>query len=223
MAAWFPEGMHILSGDELTQARDLKKKECRFSIHESTEILLDQCGEHISIAAAAWTGEVSFSFEGERQVRTYSNALDHLPRESAVLRHIEVSALELNRWLEKKHPWVKYRFPVDTGQTAEKTPVAISNPINLTVLSTAPPKMKHERVGWRDIAMHYLSATYKAGTYKTCKEFHRKLVSEAKKNDSGSPFTIHDGELFVLKVSQSVAFKTLENAMPGIKKAAKTL
>jgi hypothetical protein len=119
MKTWFPKGMPVLSGDELAQARELKKAECRLSIHDATQVSLDQCGESLPIAEAAWTGEITFAFEGERRQRSLCNALDEMPRPADVLKHIEISGTELNRWIQEKHSWVVFRFPEKGGQTLE--------------------------------------------------------------------------------------------------------
>jgi len=125
MKTWFPKGMTVLSGDDLYLAKELRKMECRISIHEAAEILLDQIGEDLELAKAAWTGEIRFSYEGEHQQRKLSNDPADLPKPSDVLKHIEICGTELNRWLQEKHPWAVFRFPEKPGQAHE--PEATAN------------------------------------------------------------------------------------------------
>ena len=86
--------------------------------------------------------------------------------------------------------------------------------------SSAPAtKRTTKRLTWRDVAMPYVVATYRAGKYKTAHTFYVALVNKA--NRGNSPFTLHDRKLFLTHLGQSVAEKTIANAMPEIKAAAR--
>ena len=86
--------------------------------------------------------------------------------------------------------------------------------------SSAPAsKRTTKRLTWRDVAMPYIVATYRAGKYKTARTFYVALVNKA--GVESSPFTLRDRELFLTSLGQSVAEKTIANAMPEIKAAAR--
>ena len=76
-----------------------------------------------------------------------------------------------------------------------------------------------KRLTWRDIAFPYVVATYRAGKYKTAHTFYVALVNKAELENS--PFTLRDRELFLSHVGKSVSEKTIANAMPDIKAAAR--
>lgn len=80
-------------------------------------------------------------------------------------------------------------------------------------------KRTRKRRTWRDVAMPYVVETYRAGKYKTAHVFYVALVNKA--GLENSPFTLHDRELFMTDIGQSLAEKTIENAMPEIKAAAR--
>ena len=85
--------------------------------------------------------------------------------------------------------------------------------------SSAPAsKRTKKRLTWRDVAMSYIVATYRAGKYKTAHTFYVALVNKA--GNDNSPFTLRDRELFLTNLGQSVSEKTIANAMPEIKTAA---
>jgi hypothetical protein len=81
----------------------------------------------------------------------------------------------------------------------------------------ASKRIKKRRT-WRDVAMPYVVETYRAGKYKTAHVFYVALVNKA--GLENSPFTLHDRQLFMTDIGQSLAEKTIENAMPEIKAAA---
>jgi hypothetical protein len=85
--------------------------------------------------------------------------------------------------------------------------------------SSPASKPIKKRLTWRDLAMPYVVATYRAGKYKTARIFYVTLVNKAGGEDS--PFTLHDRELFLTHLGRSVSEKTIENAMPEIKAAAR--
>ncbi len=80
-------------------------------------------------------------------------------------------------------------------------------------------KRPSKRRTWRDVAMPYVVETYRAGKYKTAHVFYVALVNKA--GLENSPFTLHDRELFMTDIGKSLAEKTIENAMPEIKAAAR--
>ena len=85
--------------------------------------------------------------------------------------------------------------------------------------SSAPAsKRTTKRLTWRDVAMPYIVATYRAGKYKTAHTFYVALVNKA--GVENSPFTLRDRELFLTNLGQSVSEKTIANAMPEIKNEA---
>lgn len=89
-------------------------------------------------------------------------------------------------------------------------------------VSDSPPsarKPKTKRLTWRDVAMPYVVATYRTGKYKTARIFYVALVNKA--GGENSPFALHDRELFLTHLGQSVSEKTIANAMPEIKAAAR--
>ena len=84
---------------------------------------------------------------------------------------------------------------------------------------TSAVNRSRRRSNWRDLAMTYVIETYRAGKYKTAHVFYQDLVNKA--GTQNSPFTVHDRELFLSEIGQSVSEKTIQNAMPEIKVAAK--
>lgn len=80
-------------------------------------------------------------------------------------------------------------------------------------------KPKKKRLTWRDVAMTYVVATYRVGKYKTAHTFYVSLINKA--DSENSPFTLRDRELFLIDLGQSVSEKTIANAMPEIKAAAR--
>lgn len=91
----------------------------------------------------------------------------------------------------------------------------------LAAVAAVPASKRSKRRGWQDVSMTYLSETYGAGLFRSCKEFHRELMAKAGKD--GSPFVVRERELFLLEINKTVAFHTLENAMPKIRSEAKKL
>ncbi len=83
---------------------------------------------------------------------------------------------------------------------------------------------RSRRQTWRDVAMPYLLAKYKAGQYTTAKAFYRALEGGAQDPQSGSPFDkgtgANHGSLFVREIGATLSFKTLANAMTEIREAA---
>jgi hypothetical protein len=79
--------------------------------------------------------------------------------------------------------------------------------------------LSRRRSNWRDVALTYVIETYREGKYKTAHVFYTDLVNKA--GTRNSPFTVHDRELFLSEIGQSVSEKTIQNAMPKIKNAAK--
>lgn len=84
--------------------------------------------------------------------------------------------------------------------------------------SAPASKPTKKRLTWRDVAMPYIVATYRAGKYKTAHTFYLALVNKA--GVENSPFTVRERELFLTNLGQSVSEKTIANAMPEIKTAA---
>jgi hypothetical protein len=80
-----------------------------------------------------------------------------------------------------------------------------------------------KRQTWRDVALPYLVKTFKAGQYATAKAFYKVLQNNAGTGDS--PFdkglAQNAGSLFVRDINKPLALKTLENALPEIRQAAK--
>lgn len=113
-----------------------------------------------------------------------------------------------------------FRFAVESapGQAAKPAPVENTSPdLNLA----EPPKNRTtKRRTWRDVSMPYVVNTYRSGKYKTAHTFYVALVNKAGAGDS--PFTLHDRELFLSDIGQSVAEHTIANAMREIKAAART-
>lgn len=125
----------------------------------------------------------------------------------------EVKLTELNAkmaTLQLKYS-VPYTAPAQT--TATPAPVVAGNePVPAS-------KRTRKRRTWRDVAMPYVVETYRAGKYKTAHVFYVALVNKA--GLENSPFTLHDRELFMTDIGKPLAEKTIENAMPEIKAAAR--
>jgi len=103
--------------------------------------------------------------------------------------------------------------PTFTDPKAAAVDVANSAP------STAPAK----RPTAFSVSFDYLVTTFKAGQYSTAKDFYRALERKA---GADSPFDkgtgANAGKLFVRDIGKPFAFKTLENNLPKIRKAART-
>jgi len=101
------------------------------------------------------------------------------------------------------------KWPLDLADIVDTKPESV-------VAST-------KRQTWRDVAMEYVVGVYKAGQYATTKHFYKALLDKAGTDDS--PFQKGTGEnsgsLFVQVISKPLSLKTLENAMPKIRQAAK--
>jgi len=74
------------------------------------------------------------------------------------------------------------------------------------------------RVTWRDLAWDYVVETYSSRPFASVHTFYATLVNKV--GNEMTPFTLHDRELFLMDIGQSVAEKTIANNMKEIKKAA---
>lgn len=101
-------------------------------------------------------------------------------------------------------------------QDATLLPLVYRQAVSDSPIQTS--KRTKQRLTWRDVAMPYIVATYRANKYKTAHTFYLALVNKAKVGNS--PFTLHGSELFLHDLGQSVAEKTIANAMREIKTAA---
>lgn len=94
------------------------------------------------------------------------------------------------------------------------TPVVIANDSN----TPAPT----DRLTWWDVAGAYLIAMHRQGRYATAKALYKAL--EANIGSPDCPFEkgegAHRGSLFIRRISQPVALKTVQNRWPEIKSAA---
>jgi len=88
---------------------------------------------------------------------------------------------------------------------------------NVSTDLASAAKRSRRRITWRDVALPYLVEIYQTGKYRTAKLFYQTLVKKA--GTENSPFTMHDRELFLSGIGQSVSEKTIQNAMPEIKSA----
>lgn len=98
-------------------------------------------------------------------------------------------------------------------------------PDTVPVVKPQPPTdLRAKRQTWRDATWPYVVKTFKAGQYKTAKDFYKALLSTAGQNES--PFKKGSGQnigsLFVDAIGKPLALKTVENAMAEIRKAAKS-
>lgn len=89
-----------------------------YSIYDATVILFSECCEYIPIATAARTRELRVSPVGEVNYRPewyYSNHSNMFEEDEKYYITDEILWYDLNAWLEKKYPAVKYRFlgPID--------------------------------------------------------------------------------------------------------------
>lgn len=89
-----------------------------YSIYDATVIMLIECNEYFPVAAAARTRELRVSPVGDHRLRyryVYDSYYrDYMPSEEYYITD-EVLWYDLNAWLEKEYPAVKYRFlgPID--------------------------------------------------------------------------------------------------------------
>jgi hypothetical protein len=110
---------------------------------------------------------------------------------------------------------------------APPAPVVAVVPSNQMESTKAGPLTKvttgTRRLTWFDVCFVYLVETFKAGQYSTAKAFYKALESKA--GMTGSPFDKGSGQnagsLFVRDIGKPLALKTLENAMPKLREAAK--
>ncbi len=91
------------------------------------------------------------------------------------------------------------------------------------VSDTATPVIskRRKRRSWKDVAWDYVVETYHSGTFKTTHVFYTTLVNRADKEPS--PFTLHQRELFLKEIGQSLAEHTLANNMQQIKAASRNM
>jgi len=96
-------------------------------------------------------------------------------------------------------------------------------PLALPVVD-APKTKIASRKTWKDVALPYVVDTFKSGQYASAKDFYKALKSKTG-SGTGSPFDLgvgaNHGNLFVRDLGKALSFKTLENAMPDIRRAAK--
>ena len=85
-----------------------------YSIYDATAIMLVECNEYFPVAAAARTRLLRVSPVGEVNYRPewyYSNHSDMFEEDKKYYITDEILWYDLNAWLEKEYPAVKYRFP----------------------------------------------------------------------------------------------------------------
>ena len=106
---------------------------------------------------------------------------------------------------------------VDASQDETHPPAGYEQSMSDDRASAA--RHRRRRKTWRDVALPYVAEAYQSGKYRTAHVFYKALINKAKAQNS--PFTVHDNELFLSEIGQSVSVKTIQNAMPEIKAAAR--
>ena len=122
-----------------------------------------------------------------------------------------VKDVDLDAWL--KNDGGVYLFP--RGKPIAPPAPEVTDQTEAVEAARAGPV---KRRNWRDVAMQYIVETYRSGKYRTAHTFYAALVNKA--GIGNSPFTVHNRELFLNGIGQSVAEKTIANEMPKIKAAA---
>lgn len=158
---------------------------------------------------------------------TAPRELVQLQQRFVALQATEPGTRTLRDWLVaarsmglKYHSWIDgyaETLPAPAIKTVPVKNAPDTTETALTVSDIIASKLpKHtKRMTWKDLAWDYVVKTYHAGTFKTAHTFYTALVNRAEKEPS--PFTLHDRELFLKEIGQSLAEKTLANHMRQIK------